>query len=396
MLHKSFGCARHSFNWALQKWNELYIAGEKPSAFTLVKLQNSIKKDQFPFYLEVNKCAVQYAVHNVADAFNQYFRRLKDGTIERQKSAYIRRRKQLGLPVREDRLRNFGKPRFKSKLRDSDRFVAVENKEQFKQKDNKIRLPRIGWVKCCENLRFEGKVNNVVIKRIADMYFAFVNIEVQDSTPIIKHNTGENQSIIGVDLGIKTLITLSDGTVFENPRALKSNLKSLKRMQRSLSRKVKGSNNRKRQQMKIARKYYRVGNIRSNAIHKATSYVVKNYDTIMIEDLNTSGMMRNHNLAQALSDVSFSEISRQLSYKSAWFGKEVVKVNRFYASSKSCSGCGYKKEKLKLSERTYNCDSCGLVIDRDLNAAINLANYSPTPKSGGCEAFGELSPSSEK
>lgn len=353
LLHKSFGVARHSYNWALGTWKKWYKKGERPSAYSLIKHQNSIKREQTPFYLEVSKTTPQYAIHNVEKAFKRFFDK---------KAKY---------------------PKFKKKgVRDS--FVAIENSVSFKQKDKKIRLPRIGWVKCSEDLRFEGKVNNVVVKRIADMYFAIVNIETPDEAPI----ASDNQVAVGVDLGIKTMMVLSDGTTFENPKALKTNLKQLKRLQRSLCRKQKGSNNRRKQRIKVARKYYRISCIRKNAIHQATSHIINNYDKIFIEDLNVQGMLKNHRLAQSISDVSFSEITRQLAYKAAWQGKEVIKVDRWFPSSKLCSCCGNKKEELKLSERVYRCDNCGLKIDRDLNAANNLVNYDPTQKTGGSEACG--------
>lgn len=140
--------------------------------------------------------------------------------------------------------------------------------------------------------------------------------------------------------------------------------------------------------MKVARKHFRIASIRKNAIHQATTEIVKKYDKIVIETLKPVNMVKNHNLAQAVGDASFGEISRQLAYKAAWAGKELVKADMWFASSKTCSCCGNKKVTLKLSERVYNCANCGLSIDRDLNAAINLANYCPTPKFGESEACG--------
>ena len=362
LLRKSCGVARHSYNWCLAKWGELYSKGEKPSAYSLIKLQNKIKRTEFPFYLEVNKCAPQYACHNVESAFKKMWE---------EKSGY---------------------PKFKKKgIKDS--FVAVENKENFKQENKKIRLPRIGWIKCAEDLRFEGKVNNVVVKRVADMWFAIVNIEVSSNEAT---TVSENQVTVGVDLGIKSLMVLSDGTIYENPKALKNNLKKLKHLQRGLSRKQKGSNNRKKQQMRVARKHYQIANIRSNAIHQATSEIVKNYDKIVIESLKPKTMVKNRILSQALSDASFGEISRQLIYKSLWANKELIKADQYFPSSKICSCCGNRKEKLSLSERTYKCVNCGITIDRDLNAAKNLANYSPTQESGGSQACGDLNNISSK
>ena len=382
---KSCGVARFAFNWALNKWNEDYKNGIKWSAYSLVKYMNSIKKTEFQWMQETGKCCNQYAIHDVETSFKNYFRKLKDGTIEKQKVAYIKKRKSKGLPIVDGKLHNIGKPKFKKKgIYDS--FFSIENRQQFKQKDHKIWVPRLGWVKCCEDLRFEGKVNNVVIKRIADMWFAVINIEEK---PVEMPMVSENQATVGIDMGTKSMLVLSDGTIFENPKALKSNMKSLKRLQRALSRKVKGSKNSVKQQMKLARKHYRVTNIRKNAIHQATIEIVKKYDKIIIETLKPANMVKNHNLAQAISDVSFGEIVRQLSYKAQWQGKEVVKADMWYASSKTCSCCGNKKEKLGLGERIYNCENCGLSMDRDLNAAKNLANYSPTIKVMESEVCGE-------
>lgn len=357
LLRKSCGVARYSYNWALSKWKEMYEAGERPSAYTLIKLQNSVKREQTPFFLEVSKTAPQYAIHNLESAFKNFFKK------------------------------NASYPKYKKKgIRDS--FVAIENWQQFNQNNLKIHIPRIGKIKCAENLRFEGKVNNVVVKRIADMWFAVINIEVPDSAPALKQNTGDNQAIVGVDFGIKSMMALSDGTVYENPKALKSNLRRLKIRQRRHSKKQKGSKNKRKEQMKVARHHHRISCIRSNAIHEATSQIVEKYDKVVIEDLNVAGMQKNRNLSQAISDVSFSEIRRQLAYKCLWAGKELVIADRFFASSKTCSCCGHKKKELKLSERIYKCDNCGLEIDRDLNAAKNLAAYRPTPKSGESHACG--------
>lgn len=357
LLRKSCGVARFSYNWALTTWKEMYECGGNPSAYTLIKLQTELKRENWPWMMVVSKTAPQYAVHNIEKAYKRMW---KEG------AAY---------------------PKYKKKgIKDS--FVSVENKEGFNQSGLKIHIPRIGKINCSENLRFDGKVNNVVVKRIANMWFAIINIEVPDSIPALKQPMSDNQAIVGVDFGIKSMMVLSDGTIFENPKALHRNMKRLKQRQRRLSKKQKGSKNRRKQQMKVARTHYRVGCIRSNAIHQATTAIVKKYDKIVIEDLNVAGMVKNRCLAQSVSDVSFGEIRRQLAYKAQWSGKELVVADRWFASSKICSCCGHKKTELKLSERIYKCENCGLEIDRDLNAAKNLANYSPTPKFGESYACG--------
>lgn len=362
-FRRSCGVARFSYNWALNKWTELYKSGKNTSAYSLIKLQNSIKKEEFPWMLNIGKCAPQYAIHNLESAFKRMWKW------------------------------NSGYPKFKKKGK-KDSFLAVESSVSFKQYNYKIWIPRLGWVKCCENLRFTGKVSNVTIKRTANAWFAVVSVKI-DETPIEMPMECENQTTIGIDLGLKSMMVLSDGTVFENPRALKRNLKSLKRLQRGVTRKQKGSNNRRRQQSKLAEKHYKISCIRKTAIHQATSQIVKNHTRIIIEDLQPQNMVKNQKIAQSISDISFGEIVRQLTYKAKWSGRELIKADMWFPSSKICSKCGNKKHKLLLGDRTYCCENCGLTIDRDINAAMNLANYSPTSKYEESEACGVDSSSLE-
>lgn len=364
LLKKSCGVARYSYNWALSKWNEIYKSGGgRTSAYSLIKLQNSIKREETPFFLEVSKNAPQHAIHHLESAFKKFFNKQADY------------------------------PKFKKKG-SIDSFVAVENYNRFGQSDFKIHIPRVGKIKCAENLRFEGKVNNVTVKRVSNIWFAVVNIQVENK-PIKIPIDSENQVTVGIDMGIKSMMVLSDGTVYENPRALKNNLKRLKQRHRRFSKKKKGSNNKKKQQIILSRTHYKISCIRQNAIHQATTAIVKKYDRIVIETLAPKNLGKNHSISQAVNDVSFGEIARQLAYKCLWSGKELVKADQWFASSKICSGCGKKKEKLSLSERTYKCDNCGLEIDRDMNAAKNLAKYSPTPKFGESYASGFGSSTSE-
>lgn len=359
LLNKSCGVARFSYNWALAKWQELYAAGEKTSAYGLVKLQNSLKRSHWPFFMEVSKTAPQYAIHNLEKAFKKFFRG-------------------------EARC-----PKFKKKSGEKS-FVAIENKEAFWQKDYRISIPRVGRVKCAENLRFEGKVNKVVVKCIANKWFAIISVEVLESIPALKRNeSGDNQAIVGIDLGIKTMMVLSDGSFYANPKALHRNMRRLKRMQRSLCRKVKGSNNRKRNAVRLASLHLKIANIRMDSIQKATTAIVAKYDCIVLEDLNVIGMLKNRSLSGAISDVAFSEIRRQITYKSEANGVGLIIADRFFASSKTCSFCGYKKQSLNLSERNYTCESCGQSIDRDLNAAKNLAEYGTTLGLSGSQVCGE-------
>src|SRR5690606_28452379 len=233
---KSCGVARFAYNWALNKWIENHKNGINSNKFSLNKELNSIKRDHFPGMLEVGKCDPQYSIYNLQKAFDNFFK----------KQANYSKFKKKGV---------------------KDSFIAIENQQSFgHHKHKKIKIPRLGYVKCAENIRFEGKVNNVVIKRVADMWFAVVNIEtVPNETPALS----ESQVVVGIDLGTKDLAICSDGRVFKNPKALKSKLKSLKHQQRKLSRKVKGSNNKYKQRMKVAKLHYKVSCLRKNALHQA-------------------------------------------------------------------------------------------------------------------------------
>jgi putative transposase len=181
----------------------------------------------------------------------------------------------------------------------------------------------------------------------------------------------EKKPVAGVDLGINRMAQVSDGVYFENPRALKRALIKLKHLQRVVSRHQKGSANRQKAVKQLAKAQFRVSNIRKDALHQATTLLAKTKSATMLENLNVSGMMKNHHLAQAIADVGMHEFRRQLQYKGAWYGCEVFLAPRFFPSTKRCSRCGNEKE-LSLAERVYSCEACGQSMDRDLNAAINL------------------------
>lgn len=354
-FRKSCGVARFAHNWALERWQSDYKNGIKQSGYDLRKHLNSIKRKEFPWMMEVSKCAADYGVLTVEKAYKMFWKGA---------SKY---------------------PVFKKKGR-RDGFVTAENKQQFKQKDHKIWIAKLGWVKCAENLRFEGKVNSVTIKRTADLWFASIRMETSEDIPAVR----ESQTTVGIDLGIKTMMTLSDGDTIESSRALKRNMRRLRMSDRRVSKKELGGSNRRKTQARRSRFYYRINCIRVTTLHQATTSILKKYDRVIVEDLDVAQLYKNKGLSKHLNDVSFGEIRRQLEYKSKWMGKEVIIADRYYPSSKTCSGCGAIKEKLKLSERTYNCGTCGLKIDRDLNAARNLAAYRPTPKYGESHASGAI------
>lgn len=342
-FRKCAGISRLAYNWALAEWNRQYEAGEKPTKFGLQKQFNAIKREQFPFVTEISATVPIVAIAELGDAFNRFFK----GQNKRPKFKYK------------------GKSRDTFKL--DYRAIAPEGKTFY--------IERLGRVKAFEELRFDGKILITTFSREANRWFVSITIELE-GLPEPKGGEG----IVGVDVGIKTLATLSTGETFENPKALNKELEKLQKLSRDVSRKVKGSANRKKAVEKLARHHARIANIRKYNLHAMTTEITQRFDEINIEDLNVAGMVKNRRLARSISDASFGEIRRQLTYKAESANVIVNEVDRFYPSSKTCSCCGIVKKKLTLAERLFKCDTCGFEIDRDLNAAINLKNWNPTEK----------------
>jgi len=360
---RACGVARFAWNWALDEWKRQYEAGEKPNEAALRRQLNAIKKDEFPWMLEVPKSAPQQAIKDLGAAFGHFFRRLKQG----------------GKP---------GYPRFKKRgIHDSfraDNGPPAAGKDAVAVDGRRVRVPKLGWVRMREPLRFQGQVKSLVISRKLDRWFAAIAVE----TEALPHASRKNHGgAVGVDLGIKALATLSTGEVVTGPKPHRAKLRRLARLSRSLSRKKKGSANREKARRKLARLHRQIADIRNDAIHKLTTRLVLEYDLIGVEDLNVRGMVRNRHLARSIMDQAFHEIRRQLEYKAGWYGAQVVVADRFFPSTKMCSGCGAVHD-MPLAVRTMRC-GCGLEIDRDLNAAINLERYASTASSAGIDACGE-------
>jgi putative transposase len=249
-------------------------------------------------------------------------------------------------------------PKFHKKgVKDS---FTVDN-TKFAVDGKRIRIPKLGWVRMTEELRFDGKLMSATVKKRAGKWFVSIAVETTDAV-------SENQATgaVGIDLGVKPLATLSDGTVFENPKTYYKYDKQLRRTQKSLSRKKKGSKNRAKAKLKLSKIHYRINCVVDDYIHKMTRHVADNYNTVVLEDLNVKGMLKNRHLSKAVSRSNFHKIKQFLQYKCG----DVRLVDRFYPSSKTCSSCGRIKD-MPLHLRTYECE-CGLRLDRDLNAAINI------------------------
>jgi putative transposase len=333
-FRKAAGTARFVYNWGLAEWQRRYQVGEKPTALKLKKTFNAIKRDQFPWVLEVTKCAPEGAFMNLDRAFKNFFKGL---------ATY---------------------PKFKKKGQ-HDRFYLANDK--FRVQGKRIDIPKLGWVKMREALRFSGKILSAVVSCVAGKWCVSIAVDLDRLPPPCK-----SHAAVGVDLGILTLATLSTGERWENPRALTSHERRLKRLQRQLGKKQTGSKNRHKARLRLAKQYEKIANLRRDVTHKLTSSLVTRFQMISVEDLHVNGMLKNHHLAKHLADANFGEIRRQLAYKTIVHGNTLHIVDRFFPSSKRCSACGHINPKLTLTDRMYVCQQCGMVTDRDLNAAENL------------------------
>jgi putative transposase len=235
-----------------------------------------------------------------------------------------------------------------------------------------------------EALRFAGSIVSASVARVAKHWYVSITVDASDlSLP-----PANNQGSVGVDLGVKALATLSTGKSFEGPKALRTLLMRLRRLSRGLSRKVKGSRNCAKAKMRLAKLHARIANIRRDGLHQVSTSITRRFHTIGIEDLNVKGMLRNRHLARSIADMGFYELRRQLEYKAAWRGGQVVLIDRWFPSSKQCSGCGYLLDELGLDVRRWTCPGCGTSHDRDVNAAINLENMAVSSTVSACGGEG--------
>ena len=381
-LKKACGVARFAYNWALAEWRRQYEAWKadntlpKPSQQSLRRQLNAIKRERFPWMLEVTKCAPQMAIIQLGEAFKNFFAGRARYPQFRKKGVH-------------------------------DRFTLTN--DQFTVEGCRIRIPNLGWVRMREPLRFAGKIMSATVSRVADKWFVSITVDTPDGSHLPQAENepqdenqvcgefrrSQNQGVVGVDLGVSALATLSTGEKIAGPKPHKALLDRLRKRSRSLSRKAKGSANRRKAKAKLARLHARIANIRQDALHKLTSDLTRRFHTIVIEDLNVRGMMANRHLARSIADMSFFEFRRQLEYKAAMRGGIVVVADRWFPSSKTCSVCGTEQEKMPLAIRQWTCPDCGSIHDRDVNAARNLLAHGlaalsgSTASSAGCEACGE-------
>ncbi|GAB1386982.1 RNA-guided endonuclease TnpB family protein [Melaminivora sp.] len=353
-MARAAGTARFAYNWALVEWKRQYEAWKldnsqpKPSQTSLRRQLNSIKREQFPWMLEVTKNAPQMAIIQLGLAFQNFFTGRAKYPQFRKKGVH-------------------------------DRFTLTN--DQFSIDGWRIRIPNLGWVRMRETLRFAGKIMSATVSRVADRWFVSVAVDTDQDSHLSK---AENQGVMGVDLGVSALATLSTGEAIAGPKPHKALLARLQRLSRSLSRKQKGSANCKKAKTKLARLHARIAAIRSDALHQLTTNLTRRFHTIGIENLNVKGMVKNRHLARSIADMGFFELRRQLEYKAAMRGGQIVVADRFYPSSKTCSDCGHKREELPLAVREWTCPVCGSIHDRDVNAAINLKNMAVSSTVSAC------------
>lgn len=348
-ITKTFGCCRFIYNHFLAMRIELYKTKQKSMSKTECNNYcNQKLKKEYPWLKEVDKFALTNSIYNLDNAYQNFFREIKKGNA------------------------NQGFPKFKSKKNNhkSYRTNFTNNNIEVDFSNNQIKLPKLKWVKCKLHREFTGKILSATISQVpSGKYFVSLNIEC-------KHEElPKNNNTIGLDLGISDLLITSEGEVFENNKLTYKYEKKLTKLQRQLAKKQKGSKNFNKQRVKIAKLYEKITNIRKDNLHKISSQIVKENQFIFSEDLNIKGMVKNHNLAKSIHDVSWYELTRQLQYKSEWNGRIYHKVDRYYASSQLCNVCDYKNEEVKnLSIREWTYPKCGTYHDRDINASINILN----------------------
>ncbi|WP_242529170.1 transposase [Methylacidimicrobium sp. B4] len=350
---KAAGTARFYY-WALAEWKGQYEAGKadkrlpKPSQYSLRRQLNAIKRERFPWMLEVTKCAPQMAIIQLGKAFQNFLAGRARYPTFRRKGVH-------------------------------DRFTLTN--DQFDLDGSRMRIPNLGWVRLRETLRFPGTVMSATVSRVADRWFVRIVVQMPEG---LRPPEAESQGVVGVDLGVWALATLSTGEKVPGPKPHKARLGRLGRLSRSLSRKRKGSANRRKAKEKLARLHARITNGRLDALHKQSAGLRRRFSLIGVEGLNVRGMMGNRRLARSIGDMGFFEFRRPLEYKAAMRGGEVVVADRFFSSRKTGSHCGHRLESLPLSVREWTCPACGAEHDRDVNAAMNLKNVAVSSTVSAC------------
>lgn len=355
---RAAGTARFTYNWALGEWNRIRAEGGKTNLYEIKKRFNTTKRDAYPWMMESPRDASSQPFADLQAAFTAFFASLSG--------------KRKGRKVAHPIFRKKGQ---------SDSFYVANDRFRFDDDGNHVILSVIGKVRIHEPLRLAGKILSGRVTRTAGRWYLSVHVEGEFRRP-----TTPTREIVGVDLGLTTAIVTSVGDHVVAPKPLKKSLKALRKAQQQLSRRTKGGKNREKSKRRVARIHARVANVRKDFMHKVTTRLVRENQAVVIEDLNVAGMLKNHCLARAISDVGFGMFRRMMEYKAPLYGCELIVADRWFPSSKTCHRCGVVKTEMSLSDRVFRCDACGLVMDRDDNASMNLETY---PRFAGNAPRGE-------
>ncbi|WP_104758258.1 RNA-guided endonuclease InsQ/TnpB family protein [Helicobacter salomonis] len=357
---KAMGCARLAYNWGLAKWRENYKNGIKSNHFALKKEFNACKKEKFPFVYEVTKYATARPFTHLNLAFQKFFKDLKLGKV-----SY---------------------PKFKKKREYQGSFYIGGDQIKVIQGGTKdyLKIPNLPKIKMTEKLRLRGKINGATITQRGSKFFVSIQMDTTQEEFNYTHKPIVNNHTLGIDTGIKAFASLSNGLQIFAPKPLNRLTRALKRLSRQLSKKrhcktkndgVKKSRNYLKASLRLNRLHTKIANTRNDFLHKLSTALVRHAKTLCMESLKVKNMLKNSKLAKALSDVSISAFNTLLEYKAKYYGREIKRVDTFYPSSKTCSSCGNVKSDLSLSDRVYQCGVCGVVVDRDFNASINLVKH---------------------
>ena len=346
LIQRTFGCCRFIWNYYLAKRKDLYAQNGTTMNYNACSRDMTKLKKSLAWLKEVDATALQSSLRDLDIAYQNFFRRVKQG----QKPGY---------------------PKFKSKHDHRKSYKSKCVGTNIRVLDKAVQLPKLGMVKCRISKEVKGRILSATVSQNPSGKY-FVSLCCTDVEIETRSLTG---AVVGLDMGLKAFAITSDGIEYPNHKHLLKSLRKLARLQRQLSRKSKGSNRREIARVKVARLYEHVANQRKDMLHKLSTELVHKYDVIAIEDLAPSNMVKNHSLAQSISDVSWAEFRRQLEYKSAWYGKQIATIDRFFQSSQLCSACGAQWPGTKnLSVRKWVCPVCNTVHDRDVNAAKNILN----------------------